>query len=169
MRKCTDLPEDYEIEALIPCYTEAGDEVRVYLRDGTIRSFPVRMKAMLKALAARHAKSLTLLRAHARREGKGRQSLPLAIGTSLILLPCKMRRPRIAGDETMGCINAAIAARVEKREQGEELRSVVHLATGREIPLLWSAKTAEQHFRAARLLYYEEAARQRRELDAGIV
>ena len=58
-----ELPEDSEIAAVLPEYTERGDSTRLLLRDGREIVVNCTARTALRCLAERSCKSLGLMRA----------------------------------------------------------------------------------------------------------
>lgn len=132
------LPPDREIVALVPEYTDEGDSVRVLFADGTETRRAVSMKTLMKGLAERRAKLLSLLRKWASTYTGRKLGNPVAVSTDLVLAPVKMRDARLTGDETMGCVNVTASPKV--RADGQK-KSVVELAGGHEVSVEWSLAT----------------------------
>ncbi|MCX7781217.1 MAG: hypothetical protein N2491_09960 [Negativicutes bacterium] len=144
------LPSAETIAAILPQYTTAGDSTLIIAADGKATTSPVRVKAILNRLARRHAVDLiSLRRLSARATGRSlRQPLPLAPG--LVLIPFKVRKPRIARDSCTGYINLhAVKTAAEDANCREQ--TVITLLSGREIPVLWNEKTVARCLREARL------------------
>ena len=130
-----DLPDDWEIEAALPEYVDGeGDAVRLLLADGTEQLVRARLRTVLECLARRHCQALPLLRA-------------LAMAAELVLVPFRVRRPRLKGDAAMGVVNA-MHARLTRSEEAAE----VELSCGRRIRALWGRDTLAAHLRAAEIL-----------------
>ncbi|BEU86667.1 hypothetical protein TAMA11512_01310 [Selenomonas sp. TAMA-11512] len=149
------LPEDGRITAILPAYTEKGDATRILLSTGEEVLLAVRTKRALELLAARHCQSLELLRRWGRRHVNGMNGLALAMAPELVLLPLRVRAPRVRGDATLGFINVALGeVRLRPVEMGTELI----LPTGQPIRSLWQAATVRRHLLSARLLAHQREA-----------
>ena len=88
------------------------------------------------------------MRAWASRYTQQKIGVPLPVSWELVLLPFKARQPKIAGDETMGCINF-VHLREMKQVKG---KTILRLTNGQEIPVLWNPCTMQHHIRDARLI-----------------
>lgn len=135
-----ELPEDSEIAAVLPEYTERGDSTRLLLRDGREILIDCTAKTALRRLAERHCKSLGLMRAWAANYTHRRSANPVAIDCDLVLVPVKTREPRVPGDNTLAQVNVALAVRLVT-----EPRCAIETAGGQRVPVLWSRKTIQSH------------------------
>ena len=111
------FPENREIDALVPEYTDEGDSTHVYLRDGRDFVIPVTLRTVLKYLAYRSCRDLVRLRSWAAEHTHQRLNNPLPMDEELVLMPYKARRPKVAGDPIMGCVNAASGAESRRNEK----------------------------------------------------
>lgn len=145
-----EIPENREIDALVPEYTDEGDSTHVYLRDGSDFVIPVTLRTVLKYLAYRSCRDLVRLRSWAAEHTHQRLNNPLPMDEELVLMPYKARRPKVAGDPIMGCVNAASGVRLE---EGEE--TVLLTAGGHALPSLWTPATIQQHLDSATLICRE--------------
>ncbi|MBR1552795.1 MAG: hypothetical protein IJ812_03100 [Schwartzia sp.] len=153
------LPNDAEIAALLPAYTQEGDVTRILLTNGTELVYRRTMRSTLQSLARRRCKDVTLLRRWARRYTHRTLNNPIAASADLVLVPIKTRRPRIEGDGTMAHVNV-VAISGDTFRQSEETpctkflpekrRTIIALAGGAALPVLWSEKTTLAHIREAR-------------------
>jgi hypothetical protein len=149
------LPKDRDIEAIVPMYGERGDCTCIYLWDGGKIVLEVKQRAVMRALAHRQCKEVSLLRAWSAACTQQKLAVPLPVSSELVLAPYKARRPRIAGDETLGCVNVAkrVAMHVAKDKSPKKDRQVrLQLSSGRQLPVLWSRKTMYRHLQAAHLV-----------------
>jgi hypothetical protein len=74
--------------------------------------------------------------------------LPLGISWELVLVPLKVRVPRVEGDSTIGYFNFS---RIEKLyEQGKA--ALLHLQGGKLIELMWTQPTVSKHLQYAWLI-----------------
>ena len=146
------LPKDWEIAAILPVYTATGDCTKIVLCDGRVTILPLRLKAVLQMLARLHCKTLPLLRAWGAKQTGIKNGTPLAIDPELVLLPFRVREPRVAGDNTMGCVNMACIEQVEIHEADADAQTVICLPGGRRIRVCWHQETMRHHWRAAKLV-----------------
>lgn len=151
------LPEDGRIAAVLPTYTDEGDATRVLLSTGEEITLRVQTKRTLELLAARHSQSLTLLRRWGRYHVSGSNALTLAMTPELVLLPLRVRTPRVHGDATLGFVNAALGE-MEIRPSNQGDGTELLLPTGQSIPVLWRTSTVRRHLLAARLLAHQRRA-----------
>lgn len=142
------LPKDRDIVAILPAYGEMGDHTLLYLRSGTCRVLAVKIKTIIRHLAQRQCKDVSLMRAWASRYTRQKIGVPLPVSWELVLVPFKARQPKVAGDETMGCINFAHLREI-KQVKG---KTILRLTNGQEIPVLWNTITMQHHIRDARLI-----------------
>ena len=149
------IPEDRRIAALLPTYTEEGDATRVLLSTGEEVILAVRTKRALELLAARHSQNLALLRSWGRCHVSGMNALTLAMTPELVLLPLRVRAPRVRGDATFGFVNVALG---EMRLRPAGVGTELTLPSGRAIHVLWRAATVRRHLLAARLLAHQRRA-----------
>ena len=91
------LPNDVEIAALLPAYTNEGDITRILLTNGTELVYRRTMRSTLAKLARRRCKDVTLLRRWASRYTHRALNNPIAASSDLVLVPVKTRRPRVEG------------------------------------------------------------------------
>ncbi len=154
MENETRVWEDRKVAAVLPEYEEGhGDCTVVYLQDGKRIVVDVKLRTFLKWLAGHHCKTLPLMRRWAAQYTDRRNGTPLAMGADLVLLPFRARKPRVSGDETLGCVNMeCLTAIYERKTDG---LVVLQLRDGREIPTGWSLRTLLQHAREARLMQLE--------------
>lgn len=160
-----DLPKDRDIAAILPLYTQRGDCTCLYLRSGSRRIYNVKVRAVLEALAHRRCKDVARLRAWSCRRTAQKLWAPLPVGVEMVLAPFKVRRPRVHGDETVGCVNVSqvqevaaplVAVGTENRAEKKSRQSraaLLALRSGVRIPVLWSAATTRKHLQAARLIH----------------
>lgn len=148
------LPKDVEIAALLPAYTQEGDVTRILLTNGTELVYRRTMRSTLAKLARRRCKDVTLLRRWASRYTHRTLNNPIAASADLVLVPVKTRRPRVEGDGTMAHINVvAISGDTFRQNDGvprKQTPTVISLAGGKALPVLWSEKTTLSHIREAR-------------------
>lgn len=97
--------EESRIGAILPEYGPTGDGVRIVVVGGPDIRLEVQLKTVLRRLAAVHGRTLPALREAVSRQILKKTGLPLAISSSLVLLPLKVRRPRVARDPTEGFFN----------------------------------------------------------------
>lgn len=152
------LPKDVEIAALLPAYTQEGDVTRILLTNGTELVYRRTMRSTLAKLARRRCKDVTLLRRWASRYTHRTLNNPIAASSDLVLVPVKTRRPRVEGDGTMAHVNVvAISGETFRQHDGVSRKkvagkrsTVIALASGSKLPVLWSEKTTLAHIREAR-------------------
>ncbi len=139
------LPNDEDIAAIEPIYSERGDVTRIYLAHGGERVVDAEVRAVLRALASRHDKTVELMRRHAERYTHRRLYNPLAASAGLVLVPVKMRRPRVKGDAALGHVNVAALHEVA----GDGSGSVISIGAGRRLRTPWSLRTTHRHIEEA--------------------
>ena len=117
------LPEDSEIAAVLPEYTERGDSTRLILRDGREILVDCTTRTTLRYLAE-------------------------PIDCDLVLVPVKTREPRVPGDNTLAQVNVALAPRLVTEPQ-----TAIEFPGGGRIPVLWSEKTLSAHIAEGRHIH----------------
>lgn len=142
------LVKDREIAAIIPSYTQNGDVTLLYKTDGSCIVLPVQPETVVRTLAERRQESLCLLRRWAEKYTGQKLWEPLGISWELVLVPLKMRKPRVPGDTTSGYVSFSWIEEVEKEGAFSRLR----LQNQQKLPVLWSWKTVVQHLQNAFLL-----------------
>lgn len=147
------LPLDQEIAALIPCYTETGDSTRILTTSGLALPLPVRPRAVLNRIARRCATDLAALRHITSLKTQRSILQPLPLAPRLLLIPVKIRTPRVPGDTCTGYINyyAVLGA---KPCQDPPVHTVLTLTGGHTIGTLWTPVTINRYLQLARLTAY---------------
>jgi hypothetical protein len=79
--------EESRIGAILPEYGPTGDGVRIVVVGGPDIRLEVQLKTVLRRLAAVHGRTLPALREAVSRQILKKTGLPLAISSSLVLLP----------------------------------------------------------------------------------
>jgi len=142
------LVADREIAAIVPEYTAQGDHTVLYLRDGSCEFLPVKAETVVRFLSERKREDIRLLRIWAEGITHAKLWLPLGISWELVLVPLKVRLPRVEGDSTIGYFNFS---GIEKfYEQGKA--AVLHLQGGKLIELMWTHLTVSKHLQHAWLI-----------------
>lgn len=145
------LPDHDHIAAIVPEYSHAGDSTTIITTDGTILSAPVRVSTVLRRLARAQATDLPALKRLSSR-ATGRSILaPLPLSAGLVLVPLKVRKPKIKGDPCTGYVNSHAAIAVEKTAAAP-YRTVVKLSGGGNVATLWHTATVNRRLSLARLL-----------------
>ena len=131
------------VAAWIPTYTDTGDVVRTYFTDGTIRDLPYRIRTVIDHVAAHYGTSPDLLR---RRHTQARRLwLPLPLGDT-VLVPLRVRPPRIMRDATVGYVNLRHIRDCHASVGEAPTRLILSCA---EIPVYWQRATVCRHIEAA--------------------
>lgn len=180
MRNQVSLPPDRDIAALLPVYTPSGDYTRLVRMNGEEELLPLTLRSVMKRIARRSCKDLSLCRAWSGELTHRSLNNPLPLSAVLVLTPFKARIPRVKGDEVMGCFNPAAVERVVERKilplpqnltyketrtrkRGADcFRSQIVLTNGKVLDSFWSYKTLHSSLRDGRLVQCELAL----ELDA---
>ncbi|MDI3327857.1 MAG: hypothetical protein QJR06_04845 [Alicyclobacillaceae bacterium] len=104
----------WNIGAFWPVYGERGDETLVLWKNGQCTAHPIPVRRVLKDLAAALAVDLTQLRDIYGRETRRKLAVPLALHEKILLVPLRVRKARIAGDEVYGyfCLNCIQGVRI---------------------------------------------------------
>ncbi|WP_371372095.1 hypothetical protein [Sporomusa aerivorans] len=144
------LPAPAHIAAIIPCYTDLGDSTRIIMQNGGIITFPTRLKGVVQKLAKSRAIDLVTLKTNTRLTTARKNMTPLPIAPGLVLVPLKVRKPRIAGDVTTGYVNLQAVSAV-KVSPHSSLQATVTLIGATELSVLWSVDTVRRQLALARL------------------
>ncbi|WP_312518618.1 hypothetical protein [Anaerospora sp.] len=147
------LPIDQEIAALIPCYTATGDSTRVLTASGLTLTLPVRPRAVLNRIARRRATDLAALRHITSLKTQRSILQPLPLAPHLLLIPVKVRTPRVTGDTCTGYINYYTVVGA-KSCQDPPVHTVLTLTGGHTIGTLWTPVTINRYLQLARLTAY---------------
>ncbi|MBL0385468.1 hypothetical protein JJB07_02300 [Tumebacillus sp. ITR2] len=149
-----------ELALLEPVYVEGGgDRTRVVLADGTQRLDPRTVSVLLKGIARYYGVDLTAVRERYGDILGKRLHVPLPFSSGLVLIPLKMRIPRIAKDGTTGYV---VARRIDFiREGATPTECRLELQSGDGVTCLQSADFAKQQLRHARIVqtFYQERMR----------
>ena len=142
------LIKDREIAGIIPSYTQQGDQTLLYKTDGSCMVLPMHPEMVVRQLAERRQESLYLLRRWAGKCTGSKLWEPLGISWELVLVPLKMRKPRVPGDTATGYVSFSWIEEVEKSGDYSCLR----LKNQQKLPVLWTWKTVVQHLQNAFLV-----------------
>lgn len=140
-----------ELAMLMPVYVEGGgDMTKIVLRQGTSWIDPRPVPAVLKQVARYFGYDLTAVR---ERYGGilGRKlHIPIPLSAHLVLVPLKMRTPRIQKDGTTGYIATHVVQRVIPDREKTRCKLEV-LGNGR-VDCLQSSEFALQQLRNANIV-----------------
>ncbi|SMC39659.1 hypothetical protein [Sporomusa malonica] len=144
------LPAYTRIAAILPCYSAVGDSTTIISADGSTTTLTSRVRAVIHRLARSRAIDLTALRANTRAATERKNLEPLPLAPGLVLVPVKVRQPRVAGDTTTGYVNfhTVTAVCVSKNKP---YQATITLSGKTEIPILWTAATVNRQLALARL------------------
>ena len=143
------LIADREIAAIIPEYTAQGDFTVLYLRDGSCERLPVKVETVVRFLSERRREDIRLLRLWAGEITHAKLWMPLGISWELVLVPLKVRVPRVEGDSTIGYFNFT---QIEQSYSQDESVASIYLRGGQRIDLLWTHQTISKHLQNAWLI-----------------
>ena len=140
-----------ELALLEPVYVEGGgDMTRIVLQGGGSWLDPHPVPVVLKGIARYFGVDLTAIRERYGDILGKRLHVPLPLSGQLVLLPVKMRRPRIAKDGTTGYVAAHLVEEVRAaRTEGCSLQ----VAGAGTVSCLQSAAFARQQLRHARIVH----------------
>lgn len=148
------LPQTNLIAAILPHYTASGDTTKIITTDGQTISTNLRLKSVLRRVAATHAVDLVHLRRNVGRATGRAIHQPLPLTPKAMLIPVKVRKPKIAGDTCTGYLNYYSVRDIHVRESDQRYSTVL-LAGGAEVDILWSAKTVKLCMTSAKLASHE--------------
>lgn len=138
------------VAALLPSYSEQGDCSTIITTDGEKFTEPVRIKTLIRRLAYAQAADLTALRSHAAKVTNKSLFQPLPLTAHLLLLPVKVRQPRVPGDTCTGYVNYHAIGSVEPSQE-TACSTVIVLKGGAVVSVLWTAITVRRHIQFAKL------------------
>ena len=137
--------------AILPCYNQYGNSATILTADGVCRYSAVSVRTWLRRLASERAIDLTALKRHTERLTGQRILHILPFADDLLLIPVKVRTPKVNRDNCTGYVNACCVDTVQSCADDPHKARIV-LQSGSEIPTVWTALTVEKYLRAARLL-----------------
>ncbi|HWR09566.1 hypothetical protein [Sporomusa sp.] len=144
------LPAYTHIAAILPCYQATGDSTTIIAADGSTTCLTSRVRTVIHRLAKTRAVDLSALRTKTRAATERKNLEPLPLAPGLVLVPVKVRRPRVAGDTTTGYVNLhAVTAVVTNKNK--PYQTTVRLSGKTEIPVLWTPATVNHQLALARL------------------
>lgn len=141
------LPENNQILAIVPVYTDCGEQTIVYTKATRPIVFSMKSSTLIKRLANRQAVDLFYLKASAAKLTKSTLCQPLPLSPELLLVPVKTRKPKASRDSTIGYLNFY------------EIEKSLHIANttfvsfknGFKLPVLWTKQTVDNHLQKAHL------------------
>lgn len=139
------------LAAVLPDYTPGGDCTALITADGTCSRSAVAIRSIIRRLARERAIDLAALKQKSAQATGQRMLHILPLADNLVLVPLKVRIPRVGRDNCTGYINACCVAAV-RNTAPPPYKSTVVLQSGREIASLWTAATVEKYLRDVRLL-----------------
>ncbi len=148
------LPAPHLIAAIVPCYCSHGDMTIIVTTEGDSITTSVRIRTILRRLAASQATDLSALKKLINCATGQAIMQPLPFSISLILFPVKIRKPRIAGDITIGYINLNAVTAINKNNTGG---TTISLSGGAKVSTLWTIATVKKHMQFARLAITQTA------------
>ena len=144
------LPAPFCIAAIIPSYNTLGDSTVLIATDGSTTAYNTHIRTIIRRLAKQQAVDLTALRARAKIVTDRINLGPLPLTPKLVLVPVKVRQPRVAGDTTIGYVNYyAVKAVAENKNKPRQ--ATIFLSGKNNIPVLWTAATVNHQLVLARL------------------
>lgn len=147
------LPGDQEIAALVPCYTATGDSTQILTTRGLTLTLPVRPRAVLNRIARSRATDLTSLRHITSLKTQRSILQPLPLAPNLLLIPVKVRTPRVTGDTCTGYINYYAFLSIQSCQESP-VHTLLTLTGGHTITTLWTPVTINRYLQLARLTAY---------------
>lgn len=144
------LPAAEQIAAIVPSYSPCGDHSTIISTDGLTASVNNNVRTLIKQLARGSAIDLPALKARTAQVTNRTILQPLLLAPGLVLVPLKVRKPRVAGDTSTGYVNMHAVTEVERTDK-TPYRSTLRLSGGTELPVLWSPATVNKQLQHARL------------------
>lgn len=147
----------YDLAVLAPVYVEGGgDMTRVMTEDGQMWNDPRPVPVVLKGVARHFGVDLTAVRERYGEILGRRLYVPLPIAPSLMLVPIKMRLPRVQKDGTTGYVAPHLIDRVVPGKTST--CCTLLFCGGQKVECLQSSDFALQQLRHARIVqtFYRE-------------
>lgn len=138
------------IAALLPRYTSEGDITTIISANGSQQEIKKSIATVLNRLARSRCLDLVTLKKKSSLVTETKILQPLPIAPGLVLVPLKVRHPKIPGDITIGYVNFHSVVKVSKNHT-RPYQSTIRLIGGAEIPIIWTPATVKQHLQQARL------------------
>ncbi len=141
-----------KLTAVRPIYLkDTGKACEVYLNNGETIIDNRDAKTILKDLAGFLAVDLGSLRKFCSHRLAAKNTLPLPLTPKILLVPLRLRKPKVSKDSATGYINYFDIANAIPKE-GD---TVLELTCGRKITCHQSIGTVQVHLVYARLIYRE--------------
>lgn len=144
------LPAQETIAALLPRYASTGDSTVILTNDGQLHSTGLRLRSVINRLARTRSIDLKALKCNCRRSTQRSILQPLPLSSELLLVPIKVRTPRIPGDPCIGYVNYYAVAKVAV-QPGNPACSAITLHQGQTVQSLWSTDTVNRYLQLSRL------------------
>lgn len=145
------LADPESIAAIVPDYQDSGDISIIIYRDGVKETNPRKVRSVIIKLAKHHCADLVLLKKKAAEIAGKTLYNPIVLGPELVLVPLKIRKPRIPNDNTLAYINLA-SVKSTTVSAKKPYKSLVALEGGSSVDSLWSTITVLHQFSHARLI-----------------
>lgn len=147
-------------------YGERGICSQVYWSDGTRDDVPVKVGTVVQHIAEAYGKTLQSIRRHwremyraAKEERFGKMAI-LAISPGVLLMPVKLAVKMVGRDAAIGYVNLAQPVRFLEEKDGTGARSRIEFVNSPNVlDTVWTCRTLERHFVAARHFFLEEDQR----------
>lgn len=143
------LPDNSKIAAVVPQYTKHGDQTSIYLTDGTHITTSLKVATIIRHLANRQIIDLSSLKNKTKQITKCTLWHPLVLAPDLVLVPIKMRKPKISGDATGGYINFHHIKTVHEAMNC----TCIKLIGEHEVCALWKITTVHEHIQRAHFTF----------------
>lgn len=144
------LPTSSCIAAIIPSYNTLGDGTVLITTDGSTTAYNTHIRTIIRRLARQQAVDLAALRARAKIVTDRVNLAPLPLTPKLVLVPVKVRQPRVAGDTTIGYVNY-FSVKDVAANKNKPCQATILLSGKTQIPVLWTAATVNRQLVLARL------------------
>ena len=141
-----------DLAAIRPIYIEGkGKACEVYFNDGTVVMDKREASSILKDVAGFLAVDLGSLKKFCSHRLAAKNSLPLPLTPKLMLVPLRLRKPKVIKDSATGYVNLFS---IDNIEQNNDLTEI-HLTGGRKIICNQTMRTIQVHLVYSRLIYRE--------------
>lgn len=140
------FPAPHLIAAVLPCYGSQGDITIILTTEGERITTRARMRTVLRRLATKQATDLGELKKLITCATGQAIMQPLPFTLNLALFPVKVRKPRIAGDISIGYINLYAVTEISKNQISG---TTINLSGGAKVSTLWTIATVKKHMQFA--------------------
>ncbi|WP_353893724.1 hypothetical protein PRVXH_000485 [Proteinivorax hydrogeniformans] len=141
-----------ELSALQPQYLKGtGKVTKVHLKSGKHLTIKCKPETVVTNIAGYLGTDLAALRKFCSHRLAAKNSLPLPMTPSLLLIPLRMIKPKFSNDRATGYVNLFSIEDLKEKKNG----AIITLVGGNEVLCRQKLKTVKIHLVYARLIYRE--------------